>query len=410
MDTDRDNEACTPSLDQGQDPVSIPHHTSPRPERLPLFLSSTQSQKLLALDDGICLITGDKAPKIAIEYAHIVQRRLPVSKIKYYERLWGLPAKKLDLDSRFNRVHLRSDLHYAYDANLWALVLTEDILKHIMNACVGLLTTGKRHCMDNIIPEEIGNRYSYVFVPLQISKMAPRIMRTERDNTWSMHHAPFGLFPLLQHNSHPYYAILNAHLKFQAIEDESMLPEHKALRNLVKLIYSLWCALAPQTVAPETIFEGSKDNGQGVSGDNEDPDYGHGRDGGERDSTKRRGRDEVRAYTEHHGMDGGGRQDFLMDVNTNSTRSRGVTHGRDLPPITPCLVQEPLTSSTSLSRLPDLGEPIKPSDSASVVASEASTGLRSDDEEEAQDRHHLHPSYHWNVDAWRKGVVLGSGT
>ncbi|KZP03514.1 hypothetical protein FIBSPDRAFT_1050987 [Athelia psychrophila] len=399
----------TPSPGASQDPLFIPDPTPSRPERLRSPGSSAQRNKLLALDDGVCLITGDKAAKGAIQDAHIVSRQFPVDKIEYYERLWGLPSKKFNVDSRFNRVHLRSDIHHAYDSHLWALVPTQAILNEIVAFCVGLINARGRHriydaCL-SILPNDVEKRYPYVFVPIQVSKMAPRIMRTEPDDSWNTYHTPFKLFPLLQHHSHPYYTILNAYLKFQDVEDQDILAEHRALRDQVNLIHAMWCTLDPRTVAPQTISEDGGDDGQGFGGDNNGGTGDGGGDGGGING-EGSGQDEARAHSGQHGLEGGGREDVLMDVAASLTRPCRVAHDSDLPPTTAGLVRKS-TSSTSLSGLPELDDSINPGDSASV-ASEPSTGLRSDDEGEAQDRHDehdVHPAHRWNVDAWRKGVL-----
>lgn len=156
---------------------ATPVHPPERPPKLASSISSAQSKKLFALDGGICLITGDKAPLNAIEDAHIVQRRLPVdtvcshlllncrllipTQIKFYERLWGLPLRGFNVDSRFNRVHrelcnphflpfsdlyqVRCDLHRAFDTHLWALIPAKAVLDQIYDDCSALLKTGLRH-------------------------------------------------------------------------------------------------------------------------------------------------------------------------------------------------------------------------------------------------------------------------
>lgn len=85
--------------------------------------------------------------------------------------------------------------------------------------------------------------------------MAPRILRTERDDSFSVYHAPFDLLPILQHHSHPYYVILNAYLKLQAAGDKDVLPAHKPLLTLANIIHNLWCTLAPQAVAPKPFLK-----------------------------------------------------------------------------------------------------------------------------------------------------------
>jgi hypothetical protein len=113
-----------------------------------------------------------------------------------------------------------------------------------------------------IIPQSgLDTQNPYVFVPIQPSKMAPKVVRCEPDGRWVVYHAPFADFPHLVHHSHPYYAILNAYLKFSTTEEkdmEEMLPEHKLLRDVVEKIHGLWLALHKKRMHP--ISEGRVDD------------------------------------------------------------------------------------------------------------------------------------------------------
>lgn len=154
-------------------------------------------------------------------------------------------------------------------------------------------------------------------------------MRTERDDIWTIYHAPFNLFPSLEHHSHPYFIILNAYLKFQVIEDINMLPEHKYLRYLVNSIHDLWVKYGSGTGAPETISEGGEADDQGFGGDNDGTDDGDGGGDGGGNSREGSGRDEVGTHSEQHGMDGGGARDFSMAVNTSCTESGRIAYGSE---------------------------------------------------------------------------------
>jgi hypothetical protein len=115
----------TPSpVEDRHDFTFVLNPTPNRPTRLSSSLSGRQRLSLLDIDGGICFITGDRLPTMSIQDAHIVQRwfskekvralrwlaksRLFAPQIKYYEKVWGLKTGKLNVDSRFNRVHRQS--------------------------------------------------------------------------------------------------------------------------------------------------------------------------------------------------------------------------------------------------------------------------------------------------------------
>lgn len=104
--------------------------------------------------------------------------------------------------------------------------------------------------------------------------MAPKIIRTEHDGTWAPYNSPFDSFPILQHHSHPYFAILNAYLKFKTATDLEMLPQHEILRNMVEAIHALWCNLDKRTRVIDIISEGSAVDEHGSGGSHEGVDQG----------------------------------------------------------------------------------------------------------------------------------------
>ena len=109
--------------------------------------------------------------------------------------------------------------------------------------------------------------------------MAPRVARCEPDGRLVAYHVPFADFPHLVHHSHPYYAILNAYLKFSTTDEkdmEEMLPEHKLLRDVVEKIHGLWLALHKKRMHP--ISEGRVDDDE-FAGGGYDAGERHGGDG-----------------------------------------------------------------------------------------------------------------------------------
>jgi hypothetical protein len=240
-------------------------------------------------------------------------------------------------------------------------------------------------------------------------------MRCEPDGRCARYHTPFADFPPLVHHSHPYYAILNAYLKFYMTEEkdmEDMLPEHKLLRDVIEKIHGLWIALHRKRMHP--IPEGWVDD---------DEFAGSGRDAGER-----RGGDGDDEHPEDDEEDGddetGGRQDGFGSVpmvsNTLAVQSsismpavagpptpypEPVSHTHFSPLFS--TAKQIVTCSSSPSEQPELDadDPLNPSDSASI-ASTASTSLRSniDDEEGEDDKQRNAPLYCYNVHVWRKLV------
>jgi len=222
--------------------------------------------------------------------------------------------------------------------------------------------------------------------------MSPRIHRLD-DSLLHVYERPFLNFPLLSHHSHPYYAIVNAYTKFSNMTQEDihrMTQEHRELRTLVIVIHSLWEELGTSSLSEE---------------DDEDDLFGTGDAGQHNDSDSGR---EVTCHDEK-GMEDPNWQDgrILMDqldyadnilsttavirpryhtfTSTNSTHSIATS-----PLIPPSLEWDSI---------------VQPDDSASV-ASIASTGLRSDYEEEGGNcQKDKMPLYHHNVDYWRKNVL-----
>jgi hypothetical protein len=60
------------------------HPTPQRPLRQPSTVSSRQKLNLRDIDRGVCFITGDDLPTKAIQDAHIIRRKLPVSNVSHY--------------------------------------------------------------------------------------------------------------------------------------------------------------------------------------------------------------------------------------------------------------------------------------------------------------------------------------
>jgi hypothetical protein len=236
--------------------------------------------------------------------------------------------------------------------------------------------------------------------------MAPKVVRCEPDGRWVVYHAPFADFPLLVHHSHPYYAILNAYLKFSTTEEkdmEEMLPDHKLLRDVVEKIHGLWLALHKKRMYP--ISEGRADDDE-FSGSGYDAGGKHGGD---------RNNEHVKDVKENSNDRTDGRQDGFGSIpmisNTLAVPSsiaapsapypESVSHTNFSPLFS--AAEQIVKSSTSPSGPPELDadDPLSPSDSASV----ASTGLRSGIGGEGEDdKYQNSPLYRYNIHVWRKHV------
>ncbi|KIM91663.1 hypothetical protein PILCRDRAFT_794 [Piloderma croceum F 1598] len=218
--------------------------------------------------------------------------------------------------------------------------------------------------------------------------MAPKVVRCEPDGRWVVYHTPFTDFPYLVHHSHPYYAILNAYLKFSATEEKDMeekLPEHKLLRDVVEKIQGLWLALHKKRMHP--ISEGRADDNE-FSGSSYDAGGRHGGDSND----------------EHDGFGSipmvSNTFPVLLSIGTPAvTAAPSAPYPESVSDtyFSPLFsaAEQIVKSSTPPSGPPELDadDPLSPSDSASV----ASTGLRSDigGEEGEDDTHQNSPLYRY---------------
>lgn len=227
--------------------------------------------------------------------------------------------------------------------------------------------------------------------------MSPRIHRLD-DSVLHVYERPFLNFPLLNHHSHPYYAIVNAYTKFSNMNQHDirrMTQEHRELRALVIVIHSLWEELGRSSLSGEDEYGddlfGAGDAGQHSNGDS----------GGEVTCHDEKGAEDPNLQDSRILMDQLDYADKVLPTmlvvrpRYHTFSSTNSTHLIATSPLIP-----PSLESDSI---------VQPDDSASV-ASIASTGLRSDYEEEGGEcQKDDMPLYHHNVDYWRKNVLQDVG-
>ncbi|QRW26215.1 hypothetical protein RhiXN_11876 [Rhizoctonia solani] len=135
-------------------------------------------------------------------------------------------GQKLDLNSRWFNIYLRSDLHLAFDNKKnpgWVLVPLEADVQQIISKIDALKQD--RESRGNCGPwPDFWSRewfpvkksgYTYEFMPLFVANKDIAIMRYEWDQAeprQDLYYPPFSDFPLLKSHVHPYAVIFNAQL------------------------------------------------------------------------------------------------------------------------------------------------------------------------------------------------------
>jgi hypothetical protein len=171
-----------------------------------------------------------------------------------------------------------------------------------------------------------------------------------------------------------------------------MTQEHRELRALVIVIHSLWEELGRSSLS------GENEHGDDLFGAGDAGQHSNGDSGGEVTCHDEKGAEDPNWQDSRILMDQLDYADKVLPttlVVRHTFSSTNSTHSIATSPLIP-----PSLKSDSI---------VQPDDSASV-ASIASTGLRSDYEEEGGERQKDNmPLYHHNVDYWRKNVLQDVG-
>ncbi|KIL58429.1 hypothetical protein M378DRAFT_170589 [Amanita muscaria Koide BX008] len=214
-------------------PATPPHQLQQRVAGTPpgrahtiTSLTTNAKQRLHVLDSGRCLITFEKTLSVSQQAVHIVARRTKPTDLTRIEKMWKISSSSLNLDSTKNLVTLRADWHLSYDADDWAFVPTENILRRILKY--------KASSFDMPYPEfNLQQFHDYVFVPLRILRRhyifrQVREFNADDESEYeyeydeqaegehiengevTVHQRPFVRFPVLRHHAHPFFVIYNA--------------------------------------------------------------------------------------------------------------------------------------------------------------------------------------------------------
>ncbi|KAG9098191.1 hypothetical protein FS749_004441 [Ceratobasidium sp. UAMH 11750] len=175
-----------------------------------------------------CLITGEEAPAIAIQMCHLIPKCTRNTEIAHLQYAFG---RKLNLNSRWFNLLLRSDIHLSFDGNPpgWALVPLEGDAQSIRQKIQDLRRHRQREKITGAWPDFRSkdwfptkkSGYEYEFVPLNMAEEHVVIFRRnqEQEGTlpgYDVHHTPYPNFPRLRSHVHPYAVIYNAAPKFLA--------------------------------------------------------------------------------------------------------------------------------------------------------------------------------------------------
>ncbi|KAJ7184536.1 hypothetical protein C8R46DRAFT_1185934 [Mycena filopes] len=204
---------------------------SPKKRVPPGASVKTEAKKLaLAVDpnQGRCLITGQKAPKSARQWAHVARRTLKPHQLRTLEWMWGLKFFSLYIDTKFNLTPLMANWHLPLDAGDWALVPHHALITKI-KAWVderGLQEKrGPENCIDTLFRKSQGvvKTYNYFILPLNDAlENVPlyRLVGKEFDpNTREQRHVfPFNKVGPLTSHARPHFAIYTAGAKLAEVK------------------------------------------------------------------------------------------------------------------------------------------------------------------------------------------------
>ncbi|KAF8680463.1 hypothetical protein RHS04_03895 [Rhizoctonia solani] len=199
-----------------------------------------------------CLITGETAPSIAIIIACLIANETKASQLA---RLQYALGRKINPNSRWFNLFLRSDIHCSFDATPsgWVLIPIEEDVRRIKGKILTLIDERRRESIDGPWPDFRSpdwfparlSGYSYRFVPLLLNTEKVPIVRRQWQTTTTghpvrdLHYPPYPNFPVLCSHVHPYAVILNAVPKIESHMDipGEVLPITRELFSDLSIIY-----------------------------------------------------------------------------------------------------------------------------------------------------------------------------
>ncbi|KAG8749636.1 hypothetical protein FRC11_011132 [Ceratobasidium sp. 423] len=194
-----------------------------------------------------CLITCEKSPACSIQMAHLIAKSSKLYKLVHLQYTFG---RKVNPNSRWFNLFLKSDIHIAFDASPsgWALVPVWEVIEQIKDKIDGYELQRKRDSIHGPWPDfrrsdwfpARRSGYTYQFIPLNYLPEGVTVSRIERwdggEPIYQRHRPPYSNFPILKSHIHPYAAILNAVPKLQ--QNLTRLPLVPGLwENLPKLLH-----------------------------------------------------------------------------------------------------------------------------------------------------------------------------
>ncbi|KAG6370563.1 carbon-nitrogen hydrolase [Boletus reticuloceps] len=197
-------------------------------------------------NDGRCLITCLVEP---IDVAHIVAPATETRLLTKLEYVWEKGYCKLNVNTRYNLLHLRSDWHDLYDRFRWMLIPQAEILRKMY--VIYVVQKHKTHDLDKLF-KDMSSTYKYYVLPSP-TLTNPICRFPDVDNMeYHQHFSPpyVGLGAIESH-VHPHYVIFNTgqNLRhhtpapFDLLELLTQITSIKdaaeSLRTIQKL-YTLW--------------------------------------------------------------------------------------------------------------------------------------------------------------------------
>ncbi|ELU40814.1 hypothetical protein AG1IA_05165 [Rhizoctonia solani AG-1 IA] len=196
-----------------------------------------------------CLITGETAPSIAIIIACLIANETKASQLA---RLQYALGRKINPNSRWFNLFLRSDIHCSFDATPsgWVLIPIEEDVRRIKGKILTLIDERRRESIDGPWPD------------FRSPDKVPIVRRQWQTTTTGhpvrdLHYPPYPNFPVLCSHVHPYAVILNAVPKIESHMDipGEVLPITRELFSDLSIIYhalmDAWKEAPPRTDQPE---------------------------------------------------------------------------------------------------------------------------------------------------------------
>ncbi|KAF8434167.1 hypothetical protein L210DRAFT_3506796 [Boletus edulis BED1] len=204
----RDQQA-SPEYDpaaERRDAEGIATNTTPRCRKMKSSTIRTEQREgALEADphDGRCLITN--RPK-AVELCHLVAKATDHETLTKLEYVWGEGYQQLNVDTKRNLLHLRSDWHHLFDTSEWMLIPKVEVVKELSKNYLE-----EKHETRNLTQET----YQYYFLPTPRFKEPICRFPDVNQSQHQTHFPPFTNLGLLESHIHPQFVIFNTGKKLR---------------------------------------------------------------------------------------------------------------------------------------------------------------------------------------------------